>query len=563
MEKTLGSLFDGIAGFPLAGSYSGFTAMWASEIEPFPIRVTKIRFPRMKHLGDITKINGAEIEPTAVIAGGSPCQDLSVAGKRAGMAQKCNQCGKEFDIKDEITHCPVCGAEIEKTRSGLFMEQIRIVKEMREADAKRGRTGQFIRPRFMVWENVPGAFSSHNGEDFRIVLEETCRIVDGSVHISRPSEGWPTVGAIMGKGFSLAWRVLDAQYWGVPQRRRRIFLVADFAGFSAAKILFKSESMPGNSPTCEAPWQGATADAERSAGAASKGIVIPINDKATRCNGGGPTRNEDGAGNGLGIGNPGDPAPTLSCGDRHAVAYGITSQSSNSMKSDNPFSGIYEADVSKTLDTSCADPSCNQGGIAIVSAGFNALAGVDAGSTGFQKELSPTLRAGYPLNVCTYDARGNGDGSTAATLTGDHQNRITDYTSLALTPYYTLDKAAYNSGENSSYGFQVDENLSPTLTSRQPPAAFYPKVAGTLTSKMARGIGGPAGDECQNLISCYFAARRLTPLECERLQGYPDGWTDIPGASDSARYKALGNSVAVPCVAYIMRGIAQELDRIA
>ena len=387
MEKTLGSLFDGIGGFPLAGSYSGFTSLWASEIEPFPIQVTKIRFPQMKHLGDITKINGAEIEPTAVIAGGSPCQDLSVAGKRAGMAQKCSQCGKEFDITDEITHCPVCGAEIEKTRSGLFMEQIRIVKEMREADAKRGRTGKFIRPRFMVWENVPGAFSSHSGEDFRIVLEETCRIVDGSVHISRPSEGWATVGAIMGKGFSLAWRVLDAQYWGVPQRRRRIFIVADFAGFSAPKILFKCESVSRYSATGGTPGKEIAADVERSAGSTSgcgltdcipkvartltaradsspcvdRGqniIAIPINDKATRYNGGGTTRNEDGAGNGLGIGEPGDPAPTLSCGDRHAVA---------------------------------------------VSSGFIGGMGAKAGNIGYQEEMAPTLKAEQPSHVVCYE----------------------------------------------------------------------------------------------------------------------------------------------------------------
>ena len=216
----LGSLFDGIGGFPKSATYHGIEPVWASEIEPFPIAVTKKHFPNMKHLGDITKINGAEIEPVEIITGGSPCQDLSVAGKREGLAGE---------------------------RSGLFMDQARIVKEMRANDKKKGKTGKSIRPRFMVWENVPGAFSSNGGEDFRAVLEETARIADETVTIPRPrNDKWNTAGVIMGRSFSIAWRVLDAQYWGVPQRRRRIFLVADFAGHSAGEILFKCESVSGD-----------------------------------------------------------------------------------------------------------------------------------------------------------------------------------------------------------------------------------------------------------------------------------------------------------------------------
>jgi DNA (cytosine-5)-methyltransferase 1 len=232
---TIGSLFDGIGGFPLAGQRNGMTAVWASEIEPFPIKVTKIRFPDMKHVGDITKINVDELEPVDIITGGSPCQDLSVAGKRAGLA----------------------GA-----RSGLFMEQIRIVKELRSRNV---RTDGLIRPRFMVWENVPGAFSSNKGEDFRAVLEETAKIADETVTIPQPSKGkWNTFGAIMGNGWSIAWRVLDAQYWGVPQRRRRIFLVADFGGQSAPEILFKRKGLSRYLAESGEEREGATTDAERS-----------------------------------------------------------------------------------------------------------------------------------------------------------------------------------------------------------------------------------------------------------------------------------------------------------
>jgi DNA (cytosine-5)-methyltransferase 1 len=212
MKITLGSLFDGIGGFPLSASRHGIETLWASEIEPFPIRVTKERLPNMKHLGDITKINGAEIEPVDIITFGSPCQDLSVAGKRVGLAGE---------------------------RSGLFMEAVRIIKEMRNT---YDGANEPIRPRFAVWENVLGAFSSNKGEDFRAVLEEIAKIADETVIIPKPPKNkWYYSGTIMGNGYSIAWRVLDAQYWGVPQRRRRIFLVADFGGQSAPEILFKRE----------------------------------------------------------------------------------------------------------------------------------------------------------------------------------------------------------------------------------------------------------------------------------------------------------------------------------
>lgn len=212
---TMGSLFDGIGGFPLAAARVGIKTIWSSEIEPFPMAVTARRFPSMVNKGDITRLNGKLLFPVDIICGGSPCQDLSVAGARAGLA----------------------GA-----RSGLFMEQIRIIKEMRSAERERGHTGTQIRPRFMLWENVPGAFSSGDpkGEDFRIVLEEILRIhhCGAELPCSFPY-AWTDVGELKLEGFfSLVWRCLDAQYWGVAQRRKRIFLAVDFAGYSAPRFMF-------------------------------------------------------------------------------------------------------------------------------------------------------------------------------------------------------------------------------------------------------------------------------------------------------------------------------------
>ena len=197
----------------------------------------------MIHLGDICKISGRDAPTVNVIIGGSPCQDLSVAGKRAGLSGE---------------------------RSGLFMEQLRIIKEMREKDAESGRTGTDIRPRFMVWENVPGAFSVNSGRDFAAVLEETAKVTDKEIpDIPVPANGWSNSGCIMGRGFSIAWRVLDAQFFGVPQRRRRIALVADFGGECAPEILFERESVPGHFEPCEAERKGTAGDAADCTGTAS------------------------------------------------------------------------------------------------------------------------------------------------------------------------------------------------------------------------------------------------------------------------------------------------------
>jgi len=239
---TLGSLFDGSGGFPLGGLMSGITPVWSSEIEPFPIRVTSKRLPSMKHYGDISKMDGGKIEPVDIITFGSPCQDMSVAGKRDGL---------------------------DGSRSSLFYEAIRIIKEMRCAT-----NGKY--PRYIVWENVPGAFSSNGGEDFKAVLEAVIGVIEPTAQVPMPEKGrWPYADAYVGDGFSVAYRTLDAQYWGVPQRRRRIYLVADFAGRSAPDVLFKSEGLSGYSAEGFRSWKGTACRASHCTGTAS----ICLNDQ--------------------------------------------------------------------------------------------------------------------------------------------------------------------------------------------------------------------------------------------------------------------------------------------
>ena len=292
-KAALGSLFDGIGGFPKCWEdvHGAGTALWASEIEEFPIAVTKTRFPAMEHLGDIKRLNGAKLKPVHAVAGGSPCQDLSTAGKRKGL---------------------------EGERSGLFMDQIRVIKEMRESSEQSG-ADEPVWPRYMVWENVPGALSCNGGRDFAAVLEETIRIADPEAPgIDVPAKGWPNWGGyrdVDGR-WSVAWRVHDAQFWGVPQRRRRISLVADFGGGTAHEILFERKSVSGDSePGTEA-----------------------------------------------GEGTPGSPA---GCADT-AEPYCIPGYYSGAMMSDNPHSGIYKADVARTLDLNGGSPACNRGGAMVV-----------------------------------------------------------------------------------------------------------------------------------------------------------------------------------------------------
>ena len=514
----------------------------------------------MRHLGDITKINWFEVEPVDCVTGGSPCQDLSVAGKRAGLAGE---------------------------RSGLYMEQIRCIKELRQRDIQSGRTGAMVRPRWMVWENVPGAFSSNGGKDFAAVLEEAVKIVEPQAPpIPVPDKGWPSAGCLsdVDGRWSIAWRVHDAQFWGVPQRRRRIALVCDFGGMSASEILFERKGLRGDtaeggtaregiagaaeagfnsaiarsltaradgSPCadrgpnivcsphqggCDGGGKGALVQTEKSgtlgtgndqtifaatpinlmvatrckalgrgtgfgvgepgdpantiSAAHSHGVfatAIPINDKATRWQGGGESRNHDGSGNGLGIGKDGDPSPTLTAGDRHGVMCG----------NQVPLTyGIGNGQAHEAMTMA--------------------------------QEVSQTLNTMHDKQAILYQPKSAMEESWA-------ESKI---------------KNAIRAGESKVSHAVMCEDVSHTLRAKANCA--YREDTETYP--------------VQNMM-----VRRLTPLECERLQGYPDGWTDIGEwidsnggkhqSSDSSRYKALGNSIVLPFWFWLLRRISAQYER--
>ena len=453
----------------------------------------------MKHLGDITKLNGAEIPVVDCITGGSPCQDLSIAGKRAGLAGE---------------------------RSGLFMEQMRIVKEMREEDKKRGRTGQFIRPRYMVWENVPGAFSSNKGKDFATALEETVRVVcPEAPPVPVPEKGWPKSGCLyddMGR-WSVAWRVHDAQFWGVPQRRKRIALVADFGGLSAPEVLFERKGLSWHPDESGTEGQGTAAGTESSTlGAISfqerggkpgggKGILIQeertgalstLNNQSVLCLQGSMI-DRDVKMNGIGVSE--EPMYSLNTVDRHGVL--------------------------------CLN---DQGGSVM----------------GVSEDVVGSLRAQeHGHQPAVYDARGNGDGAIACTITGDHQNRVTDYTALCVA-----------NGQLNQISMEEQANTLDTMHDQQ--TIMVPDIAYALRAKANLAFR----EDAETYPVQNNHVRRLTPLECERLQGYPDGWTDIgewvdskgkkhKESSDTARYKALGNSIALPFWFYLLRRISAQYER--
>ena len=579
-KLTLGSLFSGSGAFELGGILAGIRPVFASEVEPFPIRVTTKRLPFVKHYGDVNSIRGDEVEPVDIITSGSPCTDISIAGKRAGLGGK---------------------------QSSLFFQAIRIIKEMRCAT-----DGRY--PRFIVWENVPGAFSSNNGEDFRAVLNAVCSVKAGDISVPRPPKGkWANAGCIMADGFSLAWRVVDACLWGVPQRRKRIYLVADFTGGSAGKILFESEGVSGYTPQGFRAWQGAAGGAAPGIGAAGgiclndqggsrmdvtddvtctlraeahhppcvleqavsgnrqpsvaetpktlkiragggsggKGALIQDDKSATlSCNndqtlfvpfckgtrphsaGEAPTWKDGEVANTLNTFDIGE----CRCNELVVQAFGICSKESNAMKSDNPHSGFYEAQTARTLDCNCNNPSANQGGIAVVA---------------------------YPT-YCT---------------------------------------------SKNSYFMRAEKELANTLVAtdyKDPPVindvrtASGKDVFGTISASMGskQWLGNQeafSGD--YHIVEPDYIVRRLTPTECARLQGFPDWWCDGLGTedpteeemifwrevfethrkimgtsskpksdsqirkwledphSDSAEYRMWGNGCALPNVYFVLCGI--------
>ncbi len=576
---TLGSLFDGSGGFPLGGILAGIKPVWASEIEPFPIRVTTKRLPSMKHYGDVNKLDGGELEPVDIITFGSPCTDLSIAGKREGLEGK---------------------------QSGLFHQAIRVIKEMREKTNARY-------PRFIVWENVPGAFSSHGGDDFQRVLEEICGICDGSVSVPGSAK-WEPAGCILGDGFSVAWRVLDADAWGVPQRRKRIYLVGHLTGHCAGKILFESEGLSGYSAEGFRAWQRTTCRVEGGAGETGGticlndqgGVVMSVTEDVTctlRAEAHHPpvvmsagfcTEHSAKAGN---IGYEAETAPTLRAGVVPAAVYenhsqdtrytgpvetaptvlstygtggnnqpfvvehdtfGICSKDSNSMKSDNPKSGFYDAETSRTLDANGGNPTCNQGGIAVVE------------------------------TVKTFDVRQSSDG------TQNMRNHAYESDTCR-----TVDRGGNMPGSNQG-GIAVVaiQGSSEKVTYCSTKASFFTNAAKEkVGSLVATDYKDPP------LINFRYAVRRLTPTECARLQGFPDWWcanletpepTDeeirfwmevfethrrVMGTAkkartrnqvikwlknphtDSAEYKMWGNGVALPCVFFVLAGIAYYADK--
>lgn len=446
----------------------------------------------MKHLGDITKINGAVAPIVDCVIGGSPCQDLSIAGKRAGLAGE---------------------------RSGLYMEQIRIIKEMRAHDRANGRAGEFIRPRYMVWENVPGAFSSNNGKDFAAVLEEAVKIAEPEAPpVPVPKKGWPTSGCLMGAGWSVAWRVLDAQFWGVPQRRRRIALVADFGGLSAPEILFVRKGVSGDT-------QPGQPTGERPAGSHENSAAYAVRIRGG-CDGGGKGAlvQEEKSGT-LGYNND----QTVFCLQGNGI---------DRANSAGQNGGGWRENVSYTLNTIDRPAVC---------AGFKLGNSEKARSIGYCEEQAPTLNA-----EC--------GGNKPAVLYSGPQPTILDMFHACDVVRDCGETVPCLQARMGTGGNQIP------LTFRQKEFGDYCQddVAGTCKDR-------DRGDGTGNIVQNAMTVRRLTPLECERLQGFPDGWTGIGDWTDSkgkkhqttdaARYKALGNSIALPPWKWVLKRLCAQYER--
>ena len=464
----------------------------------------------MIHYGDITKISGYDVPIVDCVVGGSPCQDLSVAGKRAGL---------------------------DGERSGLFMEQIRLIKEMRDRDVRSGRTGESIRPRFMVWENVPGAFSSNKGEDFKIVLEETAKVVDKDAVIPMPPKNkWSTSGCIVGDGWSIAWRVCDAQFWGVPQRRRRIALVADFGGGCAQEILFVRKGLRGDSSESRAEGQATSTDAQGCIGVHDRegktyGFPLGFRPENVRCYE--------------------ETATTLVVGTRAGFCNGV-------IVPDKPYTlkirsgcegggkgALIQEDKSATLATFNDQVLFQPVVYSIENHPNDSRVLIDeSGKVQTLTSRMGTSGGNVPMvmveGVDCYNQTSTGGKTNCLRAKSADTDHI---------PCVVIDRAAYNQGENAKFNIGIDEN----------------GVAFTHTAKGPGAVGYVDEPKQQ------YVVRRLTPTECERLQGFPDGWTDIGDyidskgkkkkASDSARYKALGNSIALPSWKWIVKRISALYER--
>lgn len=633
-QMTLGSLFDGSGGFPLGGLLTGqITPVWSSEIEPFAIRVTTKRLPQVKHYGDVSTISGADLPPVDIITFGSPCQDMSIAGKRDGL---------------------------DGSRSSLFYEAIRIVKEMRcKTNGEK--------PRFIVWENVPGAFSSNKGQDFKAVLEAVIGVKEPAASVPAPEKkGWPDADYYVGDGWSVAYRVFDAQWWGVPQRRKRIYLVADFADQSASKVLFESEGVSRYSAEGFRAWQRAAAGAESGTGEAGfsgAGGRICLNDQGgkqmdvsqdvtgtlraeehghqpcvleaagfctehsadarsigyeeersptlragvvpaaialenhpadsrvkisedgkvqtltSRCGTGGgnvpmvmdavensvesPVKEVENSpavtlkirsgceGGGKGAIWQEEKSATLGCNNDQTLfvpkCYGVCSKASHSMMSDNPHSGFYEAETSRTLDRSGGDPTCNQGGICVVEpVAFTQNQRDEVRDLG---EKSAALAAEPGMKQQTFVLQGNMIGRKDENgPKGDGVNEDVCFTLDATDRHAVCAPEDVYAMTTGSY-MQVAKEVAPTLMARdyKDPTTIAPVphlnegVMGTVaTGAHPSGFNGQDAFNDRLVIDnpeaqpvpVTYTVRRLTPTECARLQGFPDWWCRNLGTED-------------------------------
>ncbi len=516
---------------------------------------------------------------------------------------------------------------------GFFYEAIRIVKEMREAT-----NGKY--PRYIVWENVPGAFSSNKGEDFKAVLTEICKVKDEQVSISKPAK-WENAGRIMGDGFSIAWRLLDAQYWGVPQRRQRIYLVADFDGGSAGKILFESEGLSGYSAQGFKSWQNAANGITEGVGetGGQDSLMFENHSQDTRYRG--PLAVAQTVSSTYGTGGNNQPfvvqtpktlkvrcgcegggkgalvqdnlSATLSTNNDQTLfqsrAYGVCAKNSNSMKSDNPNSGFYEADTSRCLDANGGNPTCNQGGIAVIEG--NGSRPSHRGDGYKESDVMYTLNATEQHAVAfaevhaTLSANDGPKGPSSQMMKNPEENFVGEVS-------YGIGRPAMNQGYNAKFSFQIEEEVEPTLVASGASGVAHPRFSSSKASFFTE-----ANEECANTLVATdykdppivndgdeidYIVRRLTPTECARLQGFPDWWCDgigIPDPtdediakwrevfethakaigkitkpksdaqirkwlqnpqSDSAEYKMWGNGVALPNVFFVLAGIKYYSD---